>query len=136
MCQHQAMKTEYDLTKMKSRPNPYAARLRQQVALRLRRDTLEYFRELAEESGLECHALIDLYLTDCAESHLRLPQLLKHSPASASPSAPAFATTPRTTPARKTPPAAPPAAPAPENRVILSGASAERRISRRSSLRR
>lgn len=71
------MKKEYDLSKMKSRPNPYADRLRQQVTLRLRCETVEYFRELAEETGLDYRTLIDLCLADCAESHRRPEELLK-----------------------------------------------------------
>jgi len=65
------MKREYDLSAMKSRPNPYASRLRQQVTIRLRRDTLQYFKELAEETGLDYRTLIDLYLADCAEKRRR-----------------------------------------------------------------
>jgi len=42
------MDKQYDLGKMKSRPNPYAGRLRQQVTLRLRRDTVEYLNRLAD----------------------------------------------------------------------------------------
>ena len=65
------MKKEYDLAKMKSRPNPYVGRLRQQVTLRLRRDTIEYFKELAQEAGSSYESLIDRYLTECAENHRR-----------------------------------------------------------------
>jgi predicted DNA binding CopG/RHH family protein len=65
------MKREYDLSAMKSRPNPFASRLRQQVTLRLRRDTIQYFKELAEETGLDYTTLIDLYLEDCAEKRRR-----------------------------------------------------------------
>ena len=34
------MKTEYDLSKMKSRKNPYAARLKKSVTMRLSEDVL------------------------------------------------------------------------------------------------
>jgi uncharacterized protein (DUF4415 family) len=65
------MKKEYDLKKMKSRPNPYVGRLKQQVTIRLRRDTVEYFKELARETGMKYQNLIDLYLADCAENRRR-----------------------------------------------------------------
>jgi hypothetical protein len=65
------MKSEYDLSAMKSRPNPYAARLRQQVTIQLRRDTLQYFKELADETGVDYRTLIDLSLADCAEKRRR-----------------------------------------------------------------
>ncbi|WP_237397157.1 hypothetical protein [Okeania sp. KiyG1] len=39
------MKPEYDLTKMKSRPNPYAKKLKQQVNLSLGVEVIEYFEK-------------------------------------------------------------------------------------------
>ena len=38
-----AMKAEYDLSKMKSRPNPYAAKLKKPVSMRLSEDVVDYF---------------------------------------------------------------------------------------------
>ena len=63
------MKAEYDLSKMKSRRNPYAARLKRQVTLRLGIDVIEYFKTLSEETGIPYQSLINLYLRDCAASH-------------------------------------------------------------------
>ena len=65
------MKREHDLSKMKSRPNPYIGRLKQQVTMRLRRDTVDYFKQLAQETGMKYQNLIDLYLADCVESGRR-----------------------------------------------------------------
>ena len=62
------MKAEYDLSKMKSRRNPYAARLKRQVTLRLGIDVIEYFKTLSEETGIPYQSLINLYLRDCAAS--------------------------------------------------------------------
>ena len=59
------MKAEYDLPKMKSRPNPYAARLKKPVTMRLGEDVLDYFKEMAEETGVPYQTLINLYLRDC-----------------------------------------------------------------------
>jgi tRNA G46 methylase TrmB len=44
------MKKEYDLSKMKSRPNPYARKLKKQVTLRMSPDVVEYFKKMAEET--------------------------------------------------------------------------------------
>lgn len=66
------MKAEYDLSKMKSRRNPYAATLKQQVTLRLGNDVIEYFKTLSEENGIPYQSLINLYLRDCAASHRTL----------------------------------------------------------------
>ncbi len=59
------MKSEYDLTKMKSRRNPYAKRLKKQITLRLDPEVIEYFKQKSEESGIPYQTLINLYLQDC-----------------------------------------------------------------------
>jgi uncharacterized protein (DUF4415 family) len=64
------MKREYDFSK--GRRNPYARKLKQQVTMRLDRDTVDYFKGLAEESGMPYQTLINLYLRECATSQRRL----------------------------------------------------------------
>ncbi len=66
------MKAEYDLSKMKSRRNPYARQLKQQVTLRIRPDVIEYFKSMAEDTGIPYQSLISLYLQDCAKTHRKL----------------------------------------------------------------
>jgi uncharacterized protein (DUF4415 family) len=62
------MRKEYDFSKMKGRKNPYAKQLKKQVTIRLGVDVLEYFKELAKETGIPYQSLINLYLRDCAVS--------------------------------------------------------------------
>ena len=59
------MRAEYDLTAVKGRKNPYAARLKKQVTIRLGTDVIEYFKDLAKETGIPYQSLINLYLRDC-----------------------------------------------------------------------
>ncbi len=59
------MKAEYDFSKMKSRKNPYASRLKKQVSIRMGEDVIEYFKNMAEETGIPYQSLINLYLRDC-----------------------------------------------------------------------
>ena len=59
------MKAEYDLTKMKSRKNPYARKLKKQITLRLDPDVIDYFKQQAQVSGIPYQTLINLYLQDC-----------------------------------------------------------------------
>jgi len=66
------MKKEYDLSKMKSRKNPYAKRLKKQVTLRLDPEVIEFFKELSSEKGIPYQSLINLYLQDCANNNRRL----------------------------------------------------------------
>ena len=64
------MKTEYDFSKAKK--NPYAKRLKRRVTIRLDGPTVDYFKGLAEETGIPYQTLINLYLRDCAESKREL----------------------------------------------------------------
>ena len=64
------MKAEYDFST--ARRNPYAKRLKKRVTIRLDAPTVEYFKELAEDTGIPYQTLINLYLRDCAESKREL----------------------------------------------------------------
>ena len=66
------MKKEYNLSKMKSRKNPYAKKLKKQITIRLASDTIGYFKDLAGDTGLTYQNLIDLYLSDCASKNKKL----------------------------------------------------------------
>jgi predicted DNA binding CopG/RHH family protein len=66
------MKSHYDFSKMKSRRNPYARKLKRQITIRIASGTLEYFRGMSEETGVPYQNLIDSYLADCATSHRKL----------------------------------------------------------------
>ena len=63
------MRKEYDFEKMKGRKNPYAKRLKQQVTIRMGVDIIEYFKKLADETGIPYQNLINLYLRDCVQSN-------------------------------------------------------------------
>ncbi len=65
------MRKEYDFASMKGRKNPYARRLKKQVTLRLGVDVIEYFKALAEETGIPYQNLINLYLRECAQTGKR-----------------------------------------------------------------
>jgi uncharacterized protein (DUF4415 family) len=64
------VKKEYDFSK--GRRNPYAAKLKRQVTIRLDNLTIEYFKQMAEEIGVRYQTLINLYLRDCAASGRQL----------------------------------------------------------------
>jgi len=66
------MKKEYDLSKMESRRNPYASKLKKSVTMRLSEDVIEYFKEMAETSGVPYQSLINLYLRDCVAHHRKI----------------------------------------------------------------
>jgi uncharacterized protein (DUF4415 family) len=62
------MRTEYDLGKLKGRPNPYAKRLKRQVTIRMGVDIIDYFKGLAQETGIPYQNLINMYLRECVTS--------------------------------------------------------------------
>lgn len=59
------MKKEYDFRNMKSRKNPYAQRLKKSVTIRMDADVIEFFKQMANESGVAYQTLINFYLQDC-----------------------------------------------------------------------
>ncbi len=66
------MKKEYDLSKLKGRKNPYARYLKRQISIRIDVNTIEYFKKLAEESGIAYQNLMNLYLSDCASKNKKI----------------------------------------------------------------
>lgn len=59
----------------KAKRNPYAKRLKRQrrsVTMRLDGATIEYFKAMAEETGLRYQTLINLYLRECASTGKKL----------------------------------------------------------------
>jgi uncharacterized protein (DUF4415 family) len=71
------MKKSYDFSKAKR--NPYAKRLKQQITIRLDKPTIQYFKDLSDESGVPYQTLINLYLRDCAVSERKLSMSWKTS---------------------------------------------------------
>ena len=66
------MRSHYDFSSMKGRKNPYVKMLKQPVTIRIDRDTVAYFKAMAEEKGLPYQHLINLYLRDCAANRREL----------------------------------------------------------------
>ena len=66
------MKAEYDLSKMKRRKNPYAARLKRQVTIRMGTDIIAYFKVMSAQTGIPYQNLINLYLRDCVQQERKL----------------------------------------------------------------
>ncbi|OQY58574.1 MAG: antitoxin [Desulfobacteraceae bacterium 4572_88] len=52
--------------------NPYAKKLKKPISIRLDEDTIDYFKGMAEESGIPYQNLINLYLRDCVAQGKKL----------------------------------------------------------------
>ena len=64
------MRKEYDFST--ARKNPYAARLKKQITIRLDEESITYFKNISEDVGVPYQSLINLYLRDCAASRRKL----------------------------------------------------------------
>lgn len=58
------MREEYDFSN--ARRNPYVKKAKKQITINLDSDTIDYFKNQAERSGIPYQTLINLYLSDCA----------------------------------------------------------------------
>ncbi|MBN2062096.1 MAG: BrnA antitoxin family protein [Deltaproteobacteria bacterium] len=67
------MLDEYDFDD--SVKNPYISQLKKPITIRLENYTINYFKELAKDSGIPYQTLINLFLTQCAKEH-RKPELV------------------------------------------------------------
>jgi uncharacterized protein (DUF4415 family) len=64
------MRKEYNLKKMKLRPNPYLGKLKKSVTIRLDRDVIEYFKKLGKRTNTPYQSLVNDFLRRCAEQKL------------------------------------------------------------------
>lgn len=64
------MRKEYDFSK--SARNPYCKKLKKQITIRIDEDTIHYFKSLSAETGIPYQNLMNLYLTNCANTHKKL----------------------------------------------------------------
>lgn len=71
------MRKNYDFSKAKR--NPYWKRLKRQVTIRLDRDTVTYFKDLAQRMGIRYQTLINLYLRECALNETKPSLVWRHS---------------------------------------------------------
>ena len=74
------MKAEYDLSKLTSRKNPYASKLKKPVTMRLSEDVVGYFKKMAEDVNIPYQSLINLYLRDCVASHRKIDISWQNTP--------------------------------------------------------
>ena len=64
------MQEEYDFSN--ARKNPYAKLLKKQITINLDENTLDYFKNQSETSGIPYQTLINLYLRDCVNKNRHL----------------------------------------------------------------
>ena len=66
------MRDKYDIKELNPRKNPYSKRLKKQITININVETVDYFKDMAEQTGIPYQTLINLYLSDCAENKREL----------------------------------------------------------------
>ena len=64
------MRENYDFSK--SVKNPYSQQLKEQITIDLEKDIIQYFEEIAQETGISYLNLINLYWRECMENKRKL----------------------------------------------------------------
>ena len=64
------MKKEYDFSQAKR--NLYSGQLKKTITIRIDEDSITYFKDMADETGLPYQVLMNMYLKDCAENKRKL----------------------------------------------------------------
>ena len=67
------MRDEYNFSK--SVKNPYISHLKKPITIRIEKETIIYFKDLAKDSGIPYQSLINLFLSQCAREK-RKPKVL------------------------------------------------------------
>lgn len=63
------MKKEYDFSD--SVKNPYIKKLKKQISIRIEKETVEYFKNLASEIDIPYQNLMNMYLRECAQNNYK-----------------------------------------------------------------
>ncbi|MBE5855755.1 MAG: antitoxin [Lachnospiraceae bacterium] len=66
------MRNKYEIKELNPRKNPYSKRLKKQITININVEVVDYFKNMAEQSGIPYQTLINLYLSDCAENKREL----------------------------------------------------------------
>ena len=64
------MREEYDFSN--ARKNPYVKKLKKQITINIDMSTIDYFKAQSSDTGIPYQTLINLYLTDCANTKKQL----------------------------------------------------------------
>lgn len=66
------MRNEYNIKALNPRKNPYSKLIKKQITINLDEDTIVYFKNQSENTGIPYQTLINLYLRDCVKNNRNL----------------------------------------------------------------
>jgi len=68
------MRANYDLKKLKWKPNPYTKLLKKPITIRVDEDILDYFKELGQKEQVPYQTVINQFLRFCKQQKMK-PQV-------------------------------------------------------------
>lgn len=66
------MRTEYNISELNPRKNPYAKQLKKPITMNVKIPTINYFKSLSEETGVPYQTIMNFYLDECAKMKKKL----------------------------------------------------------------
>ena len=66
------MRDEYNINELNPRKNPYAKQLKKTITINIDVETIDYFKNMADDKGIPYQTLMNLYLRDCAKNKKEL----------------------------------------------------------------
>ena len=70
------MKKEYDFSH--AIKNPYFGKFKQQIAIRLDEQVIEYFKKMSDETGMPYQNIINYYLLECVKEKKHMEVSFTH----------------------------------------------------------
>ena len=66
------VREEYDIKALNPRKNPYAKYVKKPVTMNVSVTTLDYFKNMSDETGIPYQVLINYYLDECVREKKKL----------------------------------------------------------------
>ena len=66
------MREEYNIEELNPRKNPYVGQTKKHVTMNMKSSTIDYFKQMSEETGVPYQTLMNMYLDDCVRQKRKL----------------------------------------------------------------
>lgn len=66
------MREEYNIEVLNPRKNPYAKAVKKPITMNVSVSTIDYFKNMSEESGIPYQILMNYYLDECVREQKRI----------------------------------------------------------------
>ncbi len=66
------MREEYNIKELNPRKNPYTKNLKKPITINVSVSTIDYFKNMSEESGIPYQTLMNYYLDECVKEKKKI----------------------------------------------------------------